>query len=88
MDREHHLKRLGFRAWHRGTKEADLLIGGFFDTYSARWTDEEIAWFEQLLVEDDVDVMAWAMGTQPVPAAFEGAMMSAMQKLDYIPIAR
>ena len=24
-------KRLRFRAWHRGTREADLLIGGFFD---------------------------------------------------------
>ncbi len=88
MDRDHHIKRLGFRAWHRGTKEADLLIGGFFDTHSARWNETEIAWFERLLEEDDVDVMAWAIGTQPVPAAFEGAMMSAMQKLDYIPIAR
>ncbi len=88
MDRDHHIKRLGFRAWHRGTKEADLLIGGFFDTHSAHWNETEIAWFERLLEEDDVDVMAWAIGTQPVPAAFEGAMMSAMQKLDYIPIAR
>src|SRR3546814_8075050 len=35
MDREHRLKRLRFRAWHRGTKEADLLIGGFFDAHAA-----------------------------------------------------
>ncbi len=88
MDREHHLKRLGFRAWHRGTKEADLLIGGFFDTHSADWSDEEVAWFERLLEEDDVDIMAWAIGTAPVPAVFDGPMMHAMQKLDYIPVAR
>ncbi len=88
MDRDHHIKRLGFRAWHRGTKEADLLIGGFFDTHSARWSDDEVAWFERLLEEDDVDVMAWAIGTQPVPEAFDGPMMQAMQQLDYIPVAR
>ncbi len=31
MDHNDRLKRLRFRAWHRGTKEADMLIGGFFD---------------------------------------------------------
>jgi antitoxin CptB len=88
MDREHLLRRLGFRAWHRGTKEADLLIGGFFDRNSAGWSDAEIAWFERLLEEDDVDVMAWAIGTLGVPAEFDGPMMQAMQKLDYIPVAK
>lgn len=88
MDREARLKRLQFRAWHRGTKEADLLIGGFFDSFSSGWTDEQIDWFEILLHEDDVDIMAWAIGTQPVPAAFQGPMMTQIQKLDYIPIAR
>jgi antitoxin CptB len=88
MDREHILKRLGFRAWHRGTKEADLLIGGFFDQNSAGWSDAEMAWFERLLEEDDVDVMAWAIGTLSVPAEFDGPMMQAMQKLDYIPVAK
>jgi hypothetical protein len=38
MDRETRLRRLRFRAWHRGTKEADLLIGGFFDRYHNGWT--------------------------------------------------
>ena len=36
MDRDTRLKRLRFRAWHRGTKEADLMIGGFFDAHSRR----------------------------------------------------
>ena len=68
MDREHHLKRLGFRAWHRGTREADYMIGGLFDRYAAEWSDEEIAWFERLIEQEDVDIMAWAMGKEPVPA--------------------
>jgi antitoxin CptB len=85
VDRAHILKRLGFRAWHRGTREADYLIGGFFDAYSAGWSDEDVLWFERLLDEDDVDVMAWAIGTQPVADTYEGPMMEAMRKLDYIP---
>ncbi|HYZ47886.1 MAG TPA: succinate dehydrogenase assembly factor 2, partial [Sphingomonas sp.] len=77
MDRETRLKRLRFRAWHRGTKEADLMIGGFFDTHAAGWNDEQIGWFEALMNEQDVDIMAWAVGTQPIPESWQGAMMSA-----------
>jgi antitoxin CptB len=85
---ETRLKRLKFRAWHRGTREADYLIGGFFDSHHAVWDDAGIAWFEELLEEDDVDVMAWAMGTQAVPERFAGQLMQAMQKLDYVEIPR
>jgi len=84
MDRETRLKRLQFRAWHRGTREADFLIGGFFDRYGQDWTEQEMDWFEKLLVEDDVDIMAWAIGTLPVPDAFIGPQMDVMQRLDYI----
>jgi antitoxin CptB len=84
MDRADRLKRLRFRAWHRGTKEADLMIGGFFDTCSSEWSDAEIEWFERLLEEQDVDIMAWAIGTQPPPAPYQCEMMSRFQTIDYI----
>lgn len=88
MDRDIRLKRLRFRAWHRGVKEADLLIGGFFDAHSASWDDAAIDLFERLLEEQDVDIMAWAMGTQPVPAQYRGPVMEALETLNYVPIAR
>lgn len=88
MDHETRIKRLRYRAWHRGTKEADLMIGGFFDAHHADWTAAELDWFEALLEEQDVDIMAWAIGTQTVPERFQGAMMTAMQRLDYLPIDR
>ena len=88
MDRAARLRRLQFRAWHRGTKEADLLIGGYFDLLSAGWNDEELAWFEALLEEEDVEIMAWAIGMQPPPERYQGPMMQRMQLLDYIPVAR
>lgn len=87
MDRETRLKRLRFRSWHRGTKEADLLIGGFFDAHGVGLDDAELALFEALLEEQDVDIMAWAMGTQAPPARYQGPIMAALNTLSYIPIA-
>lgn len=83
---EDRLRRMKFRAWHRGTREADYMIGGFFDRFHAAWGEAEMAWFEALLDEDDVDVMAWALGTLPVPERFAGEMMALMQRLDYVVI--
>ena len=85
---EQRLARAKFRAWHRGTREADYMIGGFFDRYAASWAEAEIDWFEDLLAEDDVDVMAWALGTAEVPERFQGAQMELMRKLDYVDIPR
>lgn len=87
MDREHRLKRLRFRAWHRGVKEADLLIGGFFDAHGANWSDAEIDLFETMLEEQDVDIMAWAMGTAEVPERYRGTIMNALKALNYVPIS-
>jgi antitoxin CptB len=78
------LRRLKFRAWHRGTREADFMIGGYFDQRAAGWDDVQRAWFEMLLAEEDVDIMAWAIGTQAVPARYQGPMMDAFRKLDFI----
>lgn len=87
-DRQARLRRLSYRAWHRGTREADFMIGGFFDAHSGGWDDAALDWFEALLEEDDVDVMAWAIGKQQPPAALQGPLMEALQRLDYIHIPR
>jgi antitoxin CptB len=84
LDRDDRLKRLRFRAWHRGVREADMMIGGYFDACSEAWGDDEVAWFELLLEEQDVDIMAWALGTAAPPARYRGAMMGRLQQLDYI----
>ncbi|TMM49733.1 succinate dehydrogenase assembly factor 2 [Qipengyuania marisflavi] len=82
------LLRAKFRAWHRGTREADYMIGGFFDRYHDGWKEEQLAWFEALLEEDDVDIMAWALKTQPFPPRFAGPQLELMQQLDYVDIPR
>jgi antitoxin CptB len=82
------LKRLHWRAHHRGTKEADLLIGGFFDAHHAAWGADERALFAEMLNEQDVDIMAWAHGTADPPERFAGPMIGALQRLDYVPVKR
>ena len=88
MQEDGDLKRLAWRAHHRGTREADILIGGFFDAHGSAWETAERALFEEMLEEQDVDIMAWAIGTARAPERFQGPMLVALQKLDYIPIAR
>ena len=88
MPSEPDLKRLAWRAHHRGTKEADLLIGGFFDAHHASWDEEQRAMFAAMLEEQDVDIMAWAHGTAEPPERFAGPMIEALKQLNYIRIAR
>ena len=84
MEADPRLKRLRFRAWHRGTREADLLVGGYFDRHHQDWDETDIAWFEQLLEEQDVDILAWAFGTATVPERFAGHMIDRLKKLNFI----
>jgi antitoxin CptB len=84
MSRDTRLKRLRFRAWHRGTREADTLVGGFFDAFAEHWDEAELDWFDSFLEEQDVDVVAWAMGLESPPPHLAGPMMAAFCKLDYI----
>ncbi|PKB25136.1 antitoxin CptB [Novosphingobium kunmingense] len=85
---ETRIKRLKFRAWHRGTREADYMIGCFFDRYGAEWGEAEVTWFERLLDEEDVDIIGWALGSLAVPPEYQGAQMDALRKLDFVDIPR
>jgi antitoxin CptB len=91
MTSDRHEARLGrikFRAWHRGTREADYMIGCFFDRFHESWGEAEIAWFEALLDEEDHDILAWVLRTEPAPERYAGAQMARMQQLDYVEIPR
>ena len=82
------LARMRFRAWHRGTREADYMIGCYFDRFHADWSDDDVQWFEDLLEQEDHDILAWALKTLPVPERFDDARMMRMQALDYVDIPR
>ena len=72
---EARLKKLKFRAWRRGFREADLILGPFADKHVSDFTEAELDWFEVLLDQADHDVYAWIIGTLPTPADFDGEIM-------------
>ena len=61
-----------------------MLIGGFFDAHHASWGAQERALFAALLSEQDVDIMAWAIGTARAAGALAGPMIEALKRLDYV----
>ena len=65
-----------------------MLMGGFFDTHHASWNADERVLFATLLDEQDVDILAWAIGTAEPPERFAGPMTEALKRLDYVRIAR
>jgi antitoxin CptB len=82
------LKRLRWRATHRGTREADMLVSAFFEAHHDEWTADERATFAEMLEEQDVDILAWAHGTASPPTRFEGPMMDALKRLDYLRVPK
>jgi len=74
-----HRKQLLYRAMHRGFKEADIVIGRFAKENLATMTDAQVAEFEVLLEVPDQELYAWIIGRVPVPANYEGEVMTMLQ---------
>lgn len=72
-------KKLRIRAWRRGFKEADLILGRFADSALNTMSDEDVRAFERLLDQPDQDIYGWIIGREPVPAEFDGPIMTALQ---------
>ena len=73
-------KRLAFRAWHRGTREADLLIGNFADAVLPDLDDTGLDQFEALLECSDIDVYEWKTGKSSPPDAYDNAVMQRLRE--------
>ncbi len=65
---EHRLKRLKIRAWRRGTKEMDLILGSFVDAKIGTLNAAELDALEALMAEQDLELYTWFTGQVPVPA--------------------
>ena len=72
-------KKLKLRAWRRGFREADLILGPFADKHVPDFDEPALDWFERLLEQPDQDVYAWILERTPTPAAFDGPLMSRLK---------
>lgn len=61
-------RRLTFRAWHRGMREVDLLLGRFADASVPEMDEENLAAFEALLDLPDPEILSWLTGETKVPS--------------------
>lgn len=60
-------RRLVFRAWHRGMREVDLLLGRFADARVGAMSEANLAAFEALLDLPDPEILSWLTGEAEVP---------------------
>ncbi len=77
----HHnrLKKLKFRASHRGFVEADLILGPFAELRVAEMSPEALDEFERLLDQPDQDLYGWIVGLKPIPPEFDTALMEELR---------
>lgn len=68
-------RRLLFRSWHRGIREADLLMGRFADSHIADLSEAELDQYEQLLELPDHDLYVWVTGEAEIPAEYDSAVL-------------
>ena len=64
-------RKILFRAWHRGTREMDLLMGRFADAVLVDLTDADLEEFERLIEVPDPELFGWIMGDADAPAAYD-----------------
>jgi antitoxin CptB len=67
-------RRLLFRSWHRGTREADLIMGRFADVHIEGFDDAELDQYEHLLGAIETDLLGWVTGVVEVPPEHDTVM--------------
>ena len=77
------IKRLKFRAWHRGFREADLILGPFADTHAANLSAEQLDAFEALLEQPDQDLYEWIVERTPTPPELDGEIMGMIKQFRF-----
>jgi len=68
-------RRLRYRAWHRGTKEMDLVLGPYADRHTPTLNDSELGRLEVLMDEADTDLLKWVMGQEAPPASIDRELL-------------
>lgn len=83
------LKMLSYRAWRRGIREADLILGPFADEHLHALACDQIDEFELLLDQPDPDLYAWILGKADAPAQFDGEVLAMIRRFHLdLPSAR
>ncbi len=72
-------RRILFRAWRRGVREMDLVMGRFADAYLPAMSEAELGEFERLLDVPDPQALAWIIGGEPPPREFDTPLFAGLR---------
>ena len=78
-------KRLLFRSWHRGTREADLILGSFAEAHLAAFDEAQLDRYETLLDTPDPDIFDWITGRCPPPPESDHDVARMLLAFKYTP---
>jgi len=77
-EHEKRVRRLLFRATHRGIKEMDILLGGYAAEYLDTMSADKLDEFEMILTIQDQKFYSILLGDEAVPSEFEGELMQSL----------
>ncbi|WKL56618.1 succinate dehydrogenase assembly factor 2 [Asticcacaulis sp. ZE23SCel15] len=73
-------RKLSFRAWRRGFKEADIILGNYADDRLSTMTEEQLDIFEVLIEVPDQDLYGWIIERDPTPDEFKSVIMNELNQ--------
>ena len=71
-------RRARFRAWHRGMREMDIILGGFADARTDGMADHDLADFEALMEIPDPTLFDWIAGRAEPAPQYRTALLAAI----------
>ena len=67
---ENRIKKLSYQSWHRGTRELELILGGFADQHLSTFTEQELDEYQSILEKNDMDLWDWITGRVEIPSQY------------------
>ncbi len=68
-------RKLLFRAWRRGVREMDLIVGRFADAFIDKFDEPALDDFEHLIEAPNAALYGWVTGAQHVPENYDTAVL-------------
>jgi antitoxin CptB len=73
-------RKLLFRAWRRGVRETDLIVGRFADAHIDTFDATDLDDFERLIEAPNAALYAWVIGAETVPADYDTAVLAKLRQ--------
>ena len=73
-------RKLLFRAWRRGVRETDLIVGRFADAHIDKFDDTGLDDFERLMEAPNAALYAWVIGAEAIPTNYDTAVLAKLKE--------